>query len=231
MEWSDLFNAQFVLVTVFNYPLSLLEILGSVTNLACVILSAREKVLSWPVGILGIVFFFFMFYQFQLYSDMSLQVFFLVMSFYGWWRWTNPLSSKEKRSESGLKIRWLSVKARWVWVGLIGGGTLVLGLIMGQIHLWMPQWFPLPASVPFLDALTTVLSVAATLLMAEKRVECWVLWILVDVISVGIYIYRGIHLTAVLYLIFGVLAYIGFRGWFKQESKQEVNTGLGAVLE
>jgi nicotinamide mononucleotide transporter len=98
-----------------------------------------------------------------------------------------------------------------------------MGYIMGNIHRYLPKIFPEPASFPFLDAFTTILSFAATILMAYKRIECWYLWILVDVIGIGLYYTKNVVFVALLYCIFLVLATNGFFNWRRIQRTYVVN--------
>ncbi|MBP9732403.1 MAG: nicotinamide mononucleotide transporter, partial [Candidatus Magasanikbacteria bacterium] len=77
-----------VFFTIFQYPMSYIEFVGTVFTIACVVLTARAKVISWPVGIIGSVLYIFLFYQIQLYSDLFEQIYFLITGFMGWWAWT-----------------------------------------------------------------------------------------------------------------------------------------------
>ena len=86
---------------------------------------------------------------------------------------------------------------------------------MGRVHLWLPRVFPEPASYPYLDAFTTVMSFVANIIMAHKKIECWALWIAVDVIGIGLYAAKGVYLVAILYAIFLCLAIQGFRQWLR----------------
>ena len=95
--------------------------------------------------------------------------------------------------------------------------TYIIGNGMAQVHVWLPTYFPEKASFPYFDAFTTVLSIAATFLMIRKRIECWVLWILVDVVSIGIYLQKGVLFIAMEYLVFLMMAIAGLVNWIKTE--------------
>lgn len=100
--------------------------------------------------------------------------------------------------------------------------SVMLGLIMTRIHVWLPTLFPDPASYPYLDALTTVMSFTATVLMAKKKVACWYLWILVDVIGIWLYYAKGVKFIALEYVLFLALAIQGYRSWKKQLQHQAI---------
>src|SRR4051812_39704054 len=92
MEFFSIHNIAFAL---FGTPVSYIELLGFITGLAAVILSSRENLWSWPIGIANVILFFFMFFQSQLYPDMFLQTYYLVTNILGWWRWANPMKGEE----------------------------------------------------------------------------------------------------------------------------------------
>jgi nicotinamide mononucleotide transporter len=210
----NIFDINFIVLTILDYELSLLELIGTVSGLACVYLTAKEKVLCWPVGIVNIIFFFFLFYQSQFYSDMYLQIYFLVMSIYGWWMWTHPVkNNKDKKNE--LKVTDLSKKNLIIILSLSAATIIINGFLMTKIHIVLPEYFPEPAAYPFGDAFTSVLSIVATVLLARKKRETWLMWIAVDSVAIVLYFRRGIILTAILYIIFGIIATFGYINWTK----------------
>ncbi len=211
-----LFNINHTVITLLGYPLSLLEIIGTLTGLACVILTALENIWCWPVGIVNLVFFFILFYQVHLYSDMVLQVIFMGFTVYGWWRWTHPRDETEANQRQELRITRLGN----VELLLYSIGSMVLvfiwGLLMSRIHVLLPQLFPVAAAFPYGDAFTTVLSVTASILLARKKIESWVFWIIVDIVATVIYFLKGVNLVALEYIVFGIIASSGFFNWQKE---------------
>jgi nicotinamide mononucleotide transporter len=199
-----------------GYPMSYLEFFGTIFNLWCVWLTARGKVSCWPIGMVGIILYVFLFYQIQLYSDLTEQIYFLLMSIYGWWMWTHCSLNKKTNEKKRLEISHNIFRENLVSVLVIVLGSVAMGYFMSNIHLYLPKYFSIPASFPYLDALTTVMSFVATVLMARKKVECWYLWILVDIIGIGLYYAKGVKFIALEYLIFLVLATNGFLTWKKE---------------
>ncbi len=192
----------------------MLELIGTISGLDCVYLNAKENVLSVPFVIVNIIFFFFLFYQSQFYSDMYLQIYFLVMSIYGWWMWTHPVkNNKDKKNE--LKVTDLSKKNLIIILSLSAATIIINGFLMTKIHIVLPEYFPEPAAYPFGDAFTSVLSIVATVLLARKKRESWLMWIVVDVVAVVLYFLRELYLTSVLYIIFGFIAVFGYINWTK----------------
>lgn len=221
----ELLNINTVLFTFLGYPMSYIEFFGTIFNLWCVWLAAKNKILNWPVGILGIILYLFLFYQIRLYSDLFEQMYFLVMSFYGWWLWTRLYPKQGAGKKQTLRIRRNTTRANAVYIAVIILGTALLGYFMKNIDLYFPKYFPEPASFPFLDAFTTVMSFAATILMARKKVECWYLWILVDIIGIWLYYRKGVKFIAFEYVIFLILATKGMLSWRKEfrKDKDELN--------
>lgn len=211
-----------IFFTVLDYEMSYIEFFGTLFNLASVWLVVRRHVLTWPVGIAGVALFGLLFYQIELYSDFVEQVYFLVTGFYGWWLWSSR--SAPSRQGSVIAISLLTNRARMTVAALVGGGTLVLGIFMSHIHELLPRLVPTPAALPFLDAFTTVMSFAAQILMAHKRLESWLLWIAVDVIGIWLYYDRDVLFISLLYVVFLVMAIRGLFGWLRLSGLSDVST-------
>jgi nicotinamide mononucleotide transporter len=213
------FSIKTTALTLWGYPMSYLELVGTVFTLWSVWLAARNNVLTWPIGIVGVVLYIFLFYQIQLYSDLVEQGYFLVTSFWGWWVWT---SRQEKGSgkKRELSITYGTNVQNVVAAGVVILGTWAMGYRMSRIHLDFPTLFPERASFPYLDAFTTVMSFVATILMAQKKMECWYLWILVDIIGVGLYYAKNVKFIALEYFIFLILASKGLFFWRSEFQKQ-----------
>jgi nicotinamide mononucleotide transporter len=203
------FSIQNTFITVLGHPLSYLEFFGTLLNLASVFLVMRNNILTWPVGILGVVLFAFLFYQVQLYSDLVQQVYFLVTGFYGWWIWLHGRPGESRPiTTNGSRVNAFCL-------GAVLLGALLLGTLMAHIHEWLPNAFPRPAVFPYLDALIAMMAFTAQLLMAHKKVECWYYWIVLDGMSVWVYHQRGIVFVALLYILFLGMASRGLWNWRK----------------
>lgn len=217
-----LLNVNTTFFTIFNYPMSYVEFFGTLFNLACVWLVARKHILNWPVGIIGVVLFGALFYQLHLYADLFEQFYYFFTGFWGWYAWNTARKAKDEPDE--IVVKQNSLKTNLMWLGGIGVFTLIGTGIMMNLDNWLPALFPIAASLPLLDVFTTVMSFAAQILMIQKRVENWILWILVDVIGIGLYWYKGVPFVALLYLIFLVLAAGGFKTWLKTLKEQRHET-------
>lgn len=179
--------------------LSPVELAATVTGLVCVALTVRQHIGCWPVGIVSAALFIVVFHRARLYSDMGLQGIYVVLQVYGWIHW-----ARGGRGDAPLPVRRVRRREAWTWAGVALLGSGALGWAMDTLT---------NADLPYPDALTTVLSLVAQTLMAHKVLECWLIWITVDVLSVGIYAYKALHLTAGLYAVFLCLATAGFFAW------------------
>lgn len=208
------FDINSTFFTVIGYPMSYIEFFGTLFTIWCVWLTAKAKVLSWPIGIVGTVLYFILFYQIHLYSDLIEQAYFLVTGLIGWWAWTHA-GKNDANAEKDLKVKRNTLKENALYVGIIAVGTLVLTYVVMRLNVWLPAYFPEPASLPLLDAFTTVMSFVAQWLLVRKRVESWVLWIIVDVIAVGLYWYKDVKFISLEYVLFCFIAVAGLLKWLK----------------
>ena len=192
--------------------MSYLEFFGTVAGAVAVFLSAKANVWSWPLGIVNVVLFFFLFYQVQLYPDMFLQVFFFITNLVGWRRWTNP-KREEQDQQHELKVSTLPLKS-WIIFSLIGLiGTVVFGQLASNLSTLFPVLFNKPSAFPYADSFVTVMSIVATYLMVQKKVECWLVWILVDAVACYLYFSKEIKFVGIEYLVFCFIAAFGFWHW------------------
>jgi nicotinamide mononucleotide transporter len=197
---------------LLGYPMSYLEFFGTVAGGVAVWLSARANIWSWPIGIINVVLFFFLFFQIQLYPDMFLQVFFFITNLIGWWRWANPLPGEEDRKQE-LRVSWMPVKILVVFFIIVCVGTYAAGTFASNLHEFFPKLFNLPSAFPYMDSFVTVVSIAATYLMVQKKVECWLAWIMADVMATYLYFAKGILFVGVEYFVFCLIALFGFFRW------------------
>jgi nicotinamide mononucleotide transporter len=184
-----------------------LEFAGFVTTVLGIWLTTRRLLLCWPVVLAADVIYLVVFYRAQLLSDALLQIFFLVFTLYGWWHWWRGV-----RAEGEVRVVPLSIPA--MMVALIAGaaGSFVLGEIAKRLH----------AALPFLDATLTSYSLVASWWQARKHTANWWLWIVVDLVYIGEYMYKSLWLTAVLYGILVALAVLGLRDWRRAEASAQI---------
>jgi nicotinamide mononucleotide transporter len=175
------------------------ELVGSLTGLVCVYLVARASIWNWPVGIANTLLYTVVFLRAQLYGDALLQVVFTALGVYGWWSWAHPA---ERGGELPVRRATQAELALAVAASLAGTAGAALVLAHGT-----------DSPVPVWDASVLVLSLVATWGQAKKWLESWWLWILVDVISVPLYVTRQLYPTALLYALFLGLCLMGLREW------------------
>jgi nicotinamide mononucleotide transporter len=212
MSFFDIDNIFF---EALGYPMSYLEFFGTIAGAIAIWLSARAIVWSWPIGIINVVLFFFLFFQVQLYPDMFLQIFFFITNLIGWWRWTHPDKSEEDRKHE-LRISFLSRK-QFIIIFIAGiAGTFLFGTLADNIHVIFPETFSQASAFPFLDSFVTVMSIITTFLMINKKVESWVFWILIDIIATYMYFVKGIRFVALEYLVFCFIAAFGLWHWIRE---------------
>ena len=195
--------------TVLGYPISYIEFVGTVLYVLSVWLIARRSILTWPVGIVSVLLYMALFYQIRLYSDTLEQAYYLGASLYGWWYW----SKSEPARHTIADVSFSPGRAIAAWLLVTASLSLALGLVMSHVHEWAPGLFPEAASYPFLDALTTIMSLVAMWLMARKHVESWIYWIVVDIVGVWLYFVKDVKFIALLYVLLLALAVRGLVDW------------------
>src|SRR5262245_55191135 len=159
--------------------MSPLEIVAALFGVACVALTIKRHMGCWPTGLIQVALYIVVFYRARLYSDMGLQVVFVVLQIYGWFLW-----ARGKREESEVRVVRLSPREGALW-------SLVGVVVSGALGWSMKHWTD--ASFPYWDATATVLSLIAQYLMGRKILESWLLWILVDVLSIGLYAVKDLY--------------------------------------
>lgn len=204
-------SVETVLFTIVGYPMSFIEFAGTVSYLLSVWLIIRRNVLTWPVGLVSVVLFMALFYQIHLYADAMEQLYYLGASAYGWWCWSRSVPAER----GAVDVRFSAPRSVAMWLIGTAIGSLILGTALFRIHEWLPALFPEPASLPFLDAATTVMSFSAMALLALRRVEAWIYWIFVDIVGVGLYFAKGVKFVSLLYLVLLGMAVGGLFAWRK----------------
>ena len=189
--------------------IDLLELAGLVFGLLAVYFLIKQNILTWPAGIIYIFISFVIFWRIQLYGDFILHVFFLILNVYGWLYW------KKGREKKELPVTNLTLKQNAILLGITTIGVVFFGYFLAHL----PQLIDglTPASVPYWDATTSILSVTAMWLTTQKKIENWYYWFAVDILACGIYMYKGIHFYSVLYGVYIVLAVWGYLAWRKDQ--------------
>ena len=168
-------------------------------GIVSVFLSTRQNIWSWPTAIVNVTLYSLVFYGAKLYADMGLQVVYLILSIYGWYQWKYGGNNRTELHVTRAPARLMAIAALTAVVF-----AAFLGAILSRTT---------DAALPWLDSATTSTSLVAQFMMTRKILENWVIWIAVDVVYVGMFIYKELYLTAGLYAAFFVLAVAGYRQW------------------
>jgi nicotinamide mononucleotide transporter len=185
---------------------SSVEWVAAIAGAISVYLSARENIWSWPTAIVNVGLYILIFQRSGLYSDMGLQVVYLVLSIYGWYEWLHGGANKSKLEVSRASTR--------VWaISAVGG-------VAGWFVIWSVTRHLQGVSIPSIDAGLTATSLIAQWMMTKKILENWVLWILADIVYVPMYIYKHLYVTSALYLVFLGLAIMGYVEWKRSYNRR-----------
>jgi nicotinamide mononucleotide transporter len=200
------------LINVANYFISSpWELIGAASGLLCVWLIIRENIWNWPVGLAYALVSLLVFYKARLYSDLVLHVFYVFMNGYGWYYWLRGAGARS--SEGRLVVARLSTRS----TSLLGVATVIGIIAMG----WLFDYYT-DADLAYWDSTTTVMSFAAMWMAAHKYIENWIVWLVIDVLATGIYIFKGIWPYAVLYGLYIPMAVWGWMAWLRSMSSSMV---------
>ncbi len=178
---------------------SCLELVAVLFGVVSVLLSVRQNIWSWPTALINVALYFLLFYKIGLYSDMWLQLVYFGLSIYGWYEWLHGGAGRTALVVTRTPAR--------LWMILA-----VIGLAFWAVDATVMSRAA-GSALPHLDAATATISLIAQYLMTRKLLENWALWIAVDVVYVGMFIYKGVYLTAGNYAIYLVLAVMGHIAW------------------
>ena len=186
--------------------MSSLELVAAVFGAVSVYLSVRQNIWSWPTAIVNVGLYAIVFFEAKLYADMGLQVIYVVLSVYGWYEW---LYGGENRTT-----------LRVTRTGSRLGALLTLIALSGAALLGVVLRGATDAALPFMDSFLSSTSLVAQWMMTRKKLENWLVWIGVDVLYVGMFIYKHLYITAALYTVFLALAARGFIDWRRSMTSQ-----------
>lgn len=198
-----------VLVYFTNLPI--LELIAVIASLMYVILAAKGHILCWPAAILSTILYTYIFYDVYLWMDSLLQLYYLLMAIYGWFCWHKRSPLRITNNTTELKYTQWSVKQHSSIIALLTVTSLLIG--------WLAASYT-PAHFPYLDSTTTVFAVFATYLITQKVIENWLYFIVIDLVSIYLYIEKGLIPTAALFACFVLLAIFGYWQWRKQYKLQ-----------
>lgn len=188
---------------LWGAPVTRLELVAFVLALAMVGCNIRVHPAGWPLAIVSSLLYFGLFWSNRLYGDAALQIFFAAIAAWGWWQWMRGTQA----DGTALRVRALSPRDRGVAVAVIALAWPATGLFLRHFT---------DTDVPWWDAFPTAASVVGQWLLGRKYVENWPVWVVVNVVSVALFAYKGLWLTALLYLVFIALSFVGWRAWQRQ---------------
>jgi len=175
------------------------EIAGALLGLVQIVLLVRRSIWNFPVAMAMVALIGVTLFSARLYAECGLQAFFFVVNATGWRDW-----ARAGGGQAAVAVRWLEPRVRLIWLAITLALSLALGWVMGRFT---------NAALPFADSAVTGASIAAQLLLNARRVENWMLWVLIDIASIALYLYRGLNWLAVLYGAFLVISLLGLKQW------------------
>ena len=186
--------------SLWGSPVTWLEIVAFMLALLMVWANMRVRPVAWPLAIVSSLLYALLFADSRLYGEAGLQFVFIGVALWGWWQWQRG----HGRDGAPLQVREMDVRSRWAVAAATLAAWPLLGVLLQRAT---------DSDVPFLDALPTVASITGQILLGRKLVENWPVWVGVNIVSVGLFAYKALWLTAILYGLFTVLALVGWRAW------------------
>lgn len=186
-----------------------IELTGALLGLLYIFFSIRQHILTWPTGLFTSLLYIAVFYKSGFYADMGLQVYYAAISIYGWYYWLRGGSSQKETSDEKAPVIRMPGKT----FVIATAATVLIYIIILFILINYTD-----STVPYMDSLTTALSITATWMLAKKMIEHWIIWIFVDIVSAGLYIYKELWPTVILFVVYTVMAVVGYIEWKKDLS-------------
>lgn len=188
-----------------------IEITAVITGIIYIFLSIKQKISCWIFGIISSSIYLFVFLDSKIYADMALQIYYVIMGVYGWVHWARIDNTDDK---SDLRVLRLNAREIWILIGI----TIILFIAIAQFLIHFTD-----STIPWIDAFTTALSFTATWMLTRKILEHWIIWIIVDLVSIGLYFHRELYATIILFTILTILAFIGYREWNREWKRYSYN--------
>jgi nicotinamide mononucleotide transporter len=180
------------------------ELFGVISALVYLWLSIKQHIWLWPWGALSSAIYIVVYFSNKFYADMGLQVYYLIISFYGWYAWLHPGNDQNK-----IELAVTSVNKHQIII--LTGLSVILWILMAII---LDKFTDSP--VPWGDGFTTAFAITATWMLARKIMEHWLVWIVVDAVAMLLYFNRTMYLTAFLFLVYTLMAVVGYTEWRKK---------------
>ena len=187
----------------YSYTDISLEIIAVVFGLLSVLYSKKKNVLVFPTGIISTGIFIYLLWKWELIGDMTINFYYTIMSVYGWYHWT-----RKKEGKIEFPISWINQKEK-KWAALLFVFTIIFIIIIYKFFDKFTSW------TAYVDTFTTGLFFVGMWLMAKRKIENWIFWIVGDIISIPLYFYKGYTITSIQYFIFTIIAFYGYIEWKK----------------
>jgi len=185
---------------------NIIELSGALLGILYIFFSIRQNILTWPTGLLTSLLYIYVFFKSGFYADMGLQWYYAFISIYGWYYWLRGDQKVKNEKEANVPVKRSSTEL----LKKITGATILIYAVILFILLKYTD-----SDVPFMDSLTTALSIVATWMLAKKYIEHWLIWIFTDLVSAGLYVYKGLWPTVILFIVYTVMAVTGYYEWKK----------------
>jgi nicotinamide mononucleotide transporter len=179
------------------------EVAGTLIALAYLYFSIKQNIWLWPLGLISSAIFAYVFFRSKIYAGMGLQVYYVIISVYGWYNWWKV------RNRNKLSTSVNSLLNNYKLIIILVLIVVFLFIILSQILIQTNT------NVAYFDAFISALSIVATWMLAKKYIEHWWLWLLADPISIGIFIYQKLYFMIILYLVYTIMAFVGYKSWKK----------------
>lgn len=186
---------------------SYIEVLATITGLIYLVYSVESKIQLWFFGLITSLLYVYVFFSSGIYADMGINVYYVIISIYGWYHWKYP-GKKEKKE---LPVSKITLKTGLILLVI----TLILFVVIAKILIKFTD-----SEIAWYDAFTTAFSITATWMLARKILEHWMVWVMVDLLSAILYIYKGLYPTVLLFVVYTTLALVGYGQWLKQWRNQ-----------
>jgi len=187
---------------------NMVEIIGTLSGFIFLYLEIKQNKWLWPVGLFSALMYIYVFFMAKFYADMGLQFYYVFISIYGWFHWSRSKGQNAKELP----------------VVNLGKG-LFFKLLLASLFIYIAISFILlnytDSPIPYWDSFTTALSIIATWMLAKKILEQWLVWVIVDAVSMGLYLYKELYPTAILFAFYTVLAFYGYTQWKKDLAKSK----------
>jgi nicotinamide mononucleotide transporter len=190
-----------------------IEVLATITGLIYLVYSVRGQILLWLFGLISSLLYVFVFYKAKIYALMCINLYYVIISIYGWVHWSFPGKNNKKELPVSRLNRSMSMYLLVVSFFLFAFiGFVLKKFTNSDIVIW--------------DAFITAFSITATWMLARKIMEHWLVWIVVDLIAVVLYLYKELYPTVLLFIFYAALAIVGYKEWKKLWKNQEQISGV-----